>query len=463
MNPKLSLSIRSIVFGLSILLVAAGQAMAATQDLGSLAAPSSLTFGDTFSQPQTQFYDDYMFSIPDASVNSITSTIDLGSYLGINNLQSRLYSGTVTTTGVPSGLLEAWSTPVPINSGGVTGTLAIMSPITLGAGNYILEIRGDVVGTAGGSYAGVLNVSAVPEFAEWALLLTGMIMVVLFAARLRRKDAGEASGMYGIYGEGARVIDSFIHALSWGETLKRIAGWAKARESRYVCLCNVHSVVTARQDAEFKSVLRHADMVTPDGMPIAWMLRKLGFSAQERINGPDLMWKYCAQAAGGEAVYFYGSSFETLRCMSARLHAAFPGLNIAGIYAPPFRDDAALEEDAIIAAINGSGAGVVFVGLGCPKQEKWMAAHSKRLHAVMIGVGAAFAYYAGTVKRAPRWMQRCGLEWLHRLCSEPRRLWKRYLVTNTIFLMAAGMQLLQHAWGAAPRMGKVFSTANSNS
>ena len=248
--------------------------------------------------------------------------------------------------------------------------------------------------------------------------------------------------------KGAKVIDAFIDALSWGETLTRIAGWAQARESRYVCICNVHSVMTASQDMEFKRVVNQADMATPDGMPVAWMLRRQGFLTQERINGPDLMWKYCARAArSGEVVYFYGSTDEKLRLLSAKLLAAFPGLRIGGTYAPPFGEVSAEEDAAIVASINGSGAGVVFVGLGCPKQEKWMAAHRNSIHAVMIGVGAAFDYHAGTVQRAPLWMQRYGLEWLHRLCSEPRRLWKRYLVTNTLFIIGAAWQLLQHASG----------------
>lgn len=251
----------------------------------------------------------------------------------------------------------------------------------------------------------------------------------------------------GLNQNGAKVVNAFIDALSWSETLNRIAAWAQARESRYVCICNVHSVMTAAQDAEFKRVVDQADMVTPDGMPVAWMLRRQGFLSQERINGPDLMWKYCEQAArSGEVVYFYGSTDKKLQLLSTKLHAAFPALRIGGVYAPPFGEVSAEEDAAIVASINASGAGVVFVGLGCPKQEKWMAAHRDSIHAVMIGVGAAFDYHAGTTRRAPLWMQHCGLEWLHRLCSEPRRLWKRYLVTNTLFVIGAGWQLLQLSW-----------------
>jgi len=151
----------------------------------------------------------------------------------------------------------------------------------------------------------------------------------------------------------------------------------------------------------------------------------------------------CSGGTQRRSGVFYGSSFEALCRMSVKLRTAFPALQIGGIYSPPFRAEGEVEEDAIITSINESGAGVVFVGLGCPKQEKWMAAHHNRIHAVMIGVGAAFDYHAGTVQRAPLWMQRNGLEWSYRLLSDPRRLWKRYLVTNTLFIIKASMQLLQ--------------------
>lgn len=244
------------------------------------------------------------------------------------------------------------------------------------------------------------------------------------------------------------VLSAPIDALAWETALRRIFEWSIHRASRYVCLCNVHSVVTAGQDGHFLRVVSEADMAAPDGMPVAWMLRRLGFPGQERINGPDLMWKYCALAEQREqALYFYGSTQQTLDLLRARLQATFPRLRIAGMYSPPFRPLKPDEEAETIARINHSGAGVVFVGLGCPKQELWMAAHRDRIQAVMIGVGAAFDYHAGTIGRAPIWMRQAGLEWLHRLLSEPRRLWKRYLVTNTLFVLGAGAQLIKRALG----------------
>jgi N-acetylglucosaminyldiphosphoundecaprenol N-acetyl-beta-D-mannosaminyltransferase len=241
----------------------------------------------------------------------------------------------------------------------------------------------------------------------------------------------------------ALVLGVSITPISWVDALAKISQWSLNRESRIVCICNAHSVVTASQDAAFGRVVNEADMATPDGAPVAWMLRRLGHVEQQRINGPDLMWRYCEQAQGRhEPLFFYGSSEETLAALKLRLRAAFPALNIVGTISPPFRTLSHDEDEAIIAQINASGAGVVFVSLGCPKQELWMAAHQGRIHAVMIGVGAAFDYHAGTIQRAPKWMQDGGLEWLHRLASEPRRLWRRYLVTNTLFVLGAAKQLL---------------------
>jgi N-acetylglucosaminyldiphosphoundecaprenol N-acetyl-beta-D-mannosaminyltransferase len=242
------------------------------------------------------------------------------------------------------------------------------------------------------------------------------------------------------------VLSAPIDVLDWEITIARIQQWARNRDSRYVCICNVHSVVTATQDTRFGDVVRLADMATPDGAPVAWMLRKLGHSEQQRINGPDLMWKYCEQIAGsGESIYLYGARDETLAILQRKLIAAFPSLKIAGAYSPPFRELSADEDCAVVDTINNSGAGVVWVSLGCPKQEHWMSSHRGRVQAVMIGVGAAFDYHAGTVSRAPLWMQRRGLEWFHRLCSQPRRLWKRYLLTNTLFVLLALRQLLSRA------------------
>lgn len=245
------------------------------------------------------------------------------------------------------------------------------------------------------------------------------------------------------------VLGAPIDVVDWPAALTRIADWARARESRCVCVCNVHSVVTARTDTAFLAAVRGCDLATPDGAPVAWLMRRLGHRGQQRINGPDLMWRYCAEAATrGESIYLYGNTPATLDRLQQRLRASFPGLRIAGAHSPPFRALTEAEDAAIVADIAASGAGTVWVSLGCPKQEQWMAAHRGRVPAVMVGVGAAFDYHAGTVKRAPRWMQAGGLEWLHRLASEPRRLWRRYLVTNTVFVVAALAQWWRASFAA---------------
>jgi len=242
------------------------------------------------------------------------------------------------------------------------------------------------------------------------------------------------------------VLGAPIDALSWEEAIQRITGWAALRQSRYVCLCNVHSVVTASRDTEFMAALRGAELCAPDGAPVAWALRWQGIPAQQRINGPDLMWKYLSAAEHlGQKVFFYGSSDATLTALRAILAERFPHLAIAGMHAPPFRPLTDDEQQREIERLNQSGAGLIFIGLGCPKQEKWMAAHHHRIRAVLVGVGAAFDYHAGTLKRAPTWMQHHGLEWLYRLAKEPRRLFGRYAITNTLFIAGICRQMLRQA------------------
>ncbi|MCG2592025.1 WecB/TagA/CpsF family glycosyltransferase [Ramlibacter sp. XY19] len=227
-----------------------------------------------------------------------------------------------------------------------------------------------------------------------------------------------------------------IDALTWSEAIGTLIDWGRSRRSRYVCICNVHSVVTAQGDAMFSKVLKEADLVTPDGAPVAWTMRRKGFPGQDRINGPDLMWKYLAEAERHkQIVFFYGGQESTLERLRAAVLQAYPTLLIGGMISPPFRTMTTEEDDVVVETVNASGASVVFVSLGCPKQEFWMAAHRPRVKGVMIGVGAAFDYHAGSLKRAPEWMRAAGLEWLHRLASEPRRLWRRYASTNTRFIV----------------------------
>ena len=234
-----------------------------------------------------------------------------------------------------------------------------------------------------------------------------------------------------------------VDAVSGREAVLAIMAWGRARSSRYVVFANAHVVVTASENAEYATTIRLADLTLPDGAPVAWMLRRLGYPHQERVCGPDLTWDLLARCAeSGQSVYFYGSTEETLRRLMQRVTTAFPNLHVAGTESPPFRHLSAAETRATIGRINSSGAALVFVGLGCPKQENWMRDQCGEIHAVMLGVGAAFDFHAGTVSRAPLWMRRHGLEWLYRLIAEPRRLWRRYLVTNTLFVWGACRRLL---------------------
>lgn len=239
------------------------------------------------------------------------------------------------------------------------------------------------------------------------------------------------------------VLGTHLHPLTWHGAIDVIGRWAHLRESRVVVACNVHSLVTARLQPAFRQALHGADMATADGAPVAWMMRLLGCRGQQRISGPDLMWRYFADAAPrGESIFLYGGDTLTLERLAARIEREFPTLRIAGTWSPPFRELSAEEDQAAVDAINRSGAQTIWVALGCPKQERWMVEHRERLQGVQIGVGAAFAFHAGLVRRAPGWMQRIGLEWFHRLLCEPRRLFSRYLVTNSLFVFWAAAQLL---------------------
>lgn len=239
------------------------------------------------------------------------------------------------------------------------------------------------------------------------------------------------------------VIGIAIHAGTIQGALSRITEWAKARESRSVFFCNAHSLAHARSHKQFRRVLESADLRLPDGAPVAYMLRRAGFNTQSRVCGPDLMVKYFALAdARGESVFLYGSTPSTLEKLRARCAEDFPRLQV-NAYSPPFRELSTAEDDEVVRMITESGAPTVWVALGCPKQEQWIAEHRNRIPAVLLGVGAAFAFHAGIAARAPGWMQRSGLEWLHRLVTDPRRMWKRYLVTNSVFLFHAALSAIR--------------------
>ena len=244
------------------------------------------------------------------------------------------------------------------------------------------------------------------------------------------------------------ILGVNIAASSYGETAEKSVAWAKQGESRAVFFANVHVLMEAFDDAVFRAKLNAADMVNPDGMPLVWALRAMGDRGASRVYGPDAT-QVLLQAAqdSGTPVGFYGGSEATLTRLVAEARRRWPELDVVFTMSPPFRPLAPAEDEEIIRRISGSGARMLFVGLGCPKQEHWIMEHRGRVPAVMLGVGAAFDFMAGSKRQAPRWMMRHGLEWMFRLASEPRRLAGRYLKHNPRFVA-----LFLHQWmkGSGP-------------
>lgn len=213
----------------------------------------------------------------------------------------------------------------------------------------------------------------------------------------------------------------------------------------YVCVAAVHTVMVCQEDEELRQAVLNSDLTVPDGQPIVWAMNALGNKLSSRVYGPELMARYCERSAEtGARIFLYGGANQgALVQLALNLRRRYPGVRIVGGYSPPFRALSSEEEDAVISEINASGADVVWVGIGVPKQEKWMAAMRDRLDSpVLVGVGAAFDFHAGRVAQAPDWMQRIGMEWAFRLSREPRRLWKRYAMYNPKFVLGFMRQYL---------------------
>lgn len=233
----------------------------------------------------------------------------------------------------------------------------------------------------------------------------------------------------------AIVLGQRVNAARFAQMEDAIVDAARTGRGGYVCVANVHMLTLARQMPTLAKAMQDAAFVTSDGMPLVWALRRKGHDWAERVAGPDLLDALCARAASEELpIYFYGGSDASIASLKTAITSRFPSVPIAGMEAPPLLPDEPKVDPDTTRRINASGARIVFVGLGCPKQEVWMARNAPSLDAVVLGVGAAFGFVAGTVRRAPQWMRRAGLEWLFRLAMEPRRLFRRYLVTNTLFL-----------------------------
>jgi N-acetylglucosaminyldiphosphoundecaprenol N-acetyl-beta-D-mannosaminyltransferase len=240
------------------------------------------------------------------------------------------------------------------------------------------------------------------------------------------------------------VLGVWIDAVDPGGAQAAIEGWIGSGEGGYVCVANVHSVMEARRDPALQTVFNAARLAVPDGMPLVWVGRLRGHRGVRRVYGPDLTLQLCERAAQrGHRCFFYGGAPGVAEQLAEALGRRFPGLRVAGTEAPAFRPPTPEEDEEAVRRINAAAPDLIFVGLGCPKQERWMAAHRDRLRAaVLVGVGAAFDFHTGRVPQAPRWMMRAGFEWLFRLGQEPRRLWRRYLVYNPLFVFHLTLELL---------------------
>ena len=234
------------------------------------------------------------------------------------------------------------------------------------------------------------------------------------------------------------VLGVGISAIDPADALGEVTRWIDNGIQHYVCVTGVHGVMESQGDAELLRIHNESGLTTPDGMPMVWAAKLAGAKNTQRVYGPDLMLAVCERAAQRDwSCFLYGATDAVLDQLRANLSDRYPGLKIVGTHSPPFRPLTPEEDDAVVREINASGAHIVWVGLSTPKQERWMASHIGRVNApALFGVGAAFDIHAGNLKQAPRWMQRSGLEWLFRLASEPRRLWRRYAVNNPRFVLA---------------------------
>lgn len=247
-------------------------------------------------------------------------------------------------------------------------------------------------------------------------------------------------------GEDVRVFGVRVSVTNLSEAVAVVQQSIRDRQRIYICVTDANAALTARRDEKLKDVYGNAALSLPDGMPIVWLSRLLGKSRIERVRGTDFMRAVTEISSQlGFRNFYCGGAPGTAVALSAKLISRYPGLEVAGVMCPPFRELTAQENLEIVERINSARPDVVWVGLGAPKQERWMASNFGRIEApVMIGVGAAFDFLAGTKPEAPKWMQRLGLEWLFRLASEPRRLWRRYAVVVPTFLCLGAKQVLFH-------------------
>lgn len=240
-----------------------------------------------------------------------------------------------------------------------------------------------------------------------------------------------------------KLFNTWVSIASYKDYIKNIIELAKTKKSSYACFANVHMITEAYQHPEFNEVVNNADIVAPDGRPLSLLMKLQYQIEQERACGMDMFPDILKEAEQkGLSVFFYGSTPLVLDQIKLKAVKDFPQLKIAGAYSPPFRPLTPEEDQEVVEMINSSGANLVFVSLGCPKQELWMFEHRGKVKACMLGLGQAFLTYAGIEKRLPQWARNMSLEWLYRFYLEPRRLWKRYLLGNSRFMFLALKSLL---------------------
>lgn len=233
-----------------------------------------------------------------------------------------------------------------------------------------------------------------------------------------------------------KVISMNVAVTNINDAVFRVVALANEKNGAYVCVSNVHMCMKAYDSTEFASIVNNADLIIPDGMPLSWAQKLLGHKNAEQVRGQDIMGALC-QLSGKQSLnigFYGGSSEELLERLQIKLRSSYPDIKITYAYSPPFRPLTAEEDSVVVSDISLANIDVLFVGIGCPKQERWMAEHKSKVKCVMLGVGAAFDFIAGEKKQAPLWLQRAGMEWFFRLCFEPNRLWKRYLFTNPRFI-----------------------------
>lgn len=239
------------------------------------------------------------------------------------------------------------------------------------------------------------------------------------------------------------ILGVGISAINLQQAVEEIERWIASRDAQYVNVCTVHTVMECQNDERLRQIVNAGGLSTPDGMPLVWLSRLHGYRSAGRVYGPDLMLAVCNRTqATGRRHFFYGGAPGVADRLVRNLQARYPSLVVAGTHSPPYRPGDAQEDRGVLDTINAAAADIIWVGLGTPKQDYWVARHRAQLHApVLIAVGAAFDFHAGLLRQAPRWMQQSGLEWLFRLLQEPRRLAYRYLVYNPLFVLRVALQL----------------------